>query len=90
MAQGTAVPSVTLVPELFLIIFCDRWSLKLTPPRRFSLPLGGVSQERAIEATRERLRSELGELALKRSTLINGNFREMPAELEPLSVQLVV
>ncbi|CBN76462.1 methylase-related [Ectocarpus siliculosus] len=47
-------------------------------------------QERAIEATRERLRSELGELALKRSTLINGNFREMPAELEPLSVQLVV
>ncbi|CAM9176309.1 unnamed protein product, partial [Ectocarpus fasciculatus] len=49
-----------------------------------------ADEERAIEATRERLRSELGELALKRSTLINGNFREMPAELEPLSVQLVV
>ncbi|CAM9184177.1 unnamed protein product [Pylaiella littoralis] len=47
-------------------------------------------QERALEATRERLRSELGELALKRSTLINGNFREMPPELEPESVQLVV
>ncbi|CAB1102748.1 unnamed protein product [Ectocarpus sp. CCAP 1310/34] len=49
-----------------------------------------IMDERAIEATRERLRSELGELALKRSTLINSNFREMPAELEPLSVQLVV
>lgn len=48
------------------------------------------SQERALEATRERLQSELGELALKRSKLINGNFREMPEELEPLSVQLVV
>ena len=47
-------------------------------------------QERALEATRDRLRSELGELALKRSTLINCNFREMPAELEPQSVQLVV
>ncbi|CAN0022771.1 unnamed protein product [Ectocarpus sp. 4 AP-2014] len=49
-----------------------------------------AAEEQAIEATRERLRSELGELALKRSTLIKGNFREMPAELEPLSVQLVV
>lgn len=47
-------------------------------------------QERALEVTRERLRSELGEMALKRSTLINGNFREMPSELEPTSVQLVV
>lgn len=54
-----------------------------------ALPLFGF-QERALEATRERLRSELGELALKRSTLINGNFREMPPELEPESVQLVV
>eukprot|EP00752_Nemacystus_decipiens_P001247 g1246.t1 len=47
-------------------------------------------QERALDATRERLRSELGEMALKRSTLINGNFRDMPPELEPMSVQLVV
>lgn len=47
-------------------------------------------QERALDATRERLQSELGEMALKRSTLINGNFREMPPELEPMSVQLVV
>ncbi|CAM9884756.1 unnamed protein product, partial [Scytosiphon promiscuus] len=47
-------------------------------------------QERALEATRERLESELGGLALKRSTFINGNFRQMPAELEPMSVQLVV
>lgn len=47
-------------------------------------------QERALDATRQRLQSELGEMALKRSTLINGNFREMPPELEPMSVQLVV
>lgn len=48
------------------------------------------SQERALEATRERLESELGGLALKRSTFINGNFCNMPAELKPMSVQLVV
>eukprot|EP00903_Cladosiphon_okamuranus_P016720 g15412.t1 len=47
-------------------------------------------QERALDATRERLQSELGDMALKRSTLINGNFREMPPDLDPKSVQLIV
>lgn len=47
-------------------------------------------QERALDCTRDRLQSELGDMALKRSTLIHGNFREMPPELEPMSVQLVV
>ena len=60
--------------------------LKCVSPRVHVRP----QQERALEATRARLRSELGEIALKRSTLIHGNFRYMPAELEPMSVQLVV
>ena len=47
-------------------------------------------QDRALEATGVRLESELGQMATKRSTLVNGNFRQLPAELRPDSVQLIV
>lgn len=52
--------------------------------------LSGNPQDRALEATRVRLDAELGQVAVKRVKMTKGNFRQLPAELGPMSVQLIV
>lgn len=47
-------------------------------------------QEQALQATRTKLQSELGDRAIKRAIFKRGNFRDLPEGVAPMSVQLIV